>query len=196
MVTNFYRNKEGEAEYRKIGISYENSIGDDAYNHFLKITSHTPKEKRKREILSLTRKVIGDKQFILWNQREIAYDGIGNEKHFFKDCGRFPKPIPTYELRQIPGTLQAESYVSGIREIHTGYVMEFNLKNADSFVKDFVGSTDDDLDKKPTHFYFEVGNSKFSVDSFQEWRDMPLEAVQKYGKLPLLQAQQQQQKQH
>jgi hypothetical protein len=128
MVTGFYRTPEGETEYSKIGKPYEDSADDAAYKQFLNVTRVCPedkKNKKRREILSLTRKVVGSsgKEFILWNERHVAYDGIGNEKHHFRgSCGTYPIPVPIMELRQIPGTLQAEPYVAGVREIKTRIV--------------------------------------------------------------------------
>lgn len=177
MVTNFYRTPEGEKAYQDIGAPYEDSADDEAYANYLKLTSRCPPEKRKREILSLTRKVSGSKEYILWNERLSALDGIGNERHHFRGTmGTYPIPIPVYELRQIPGTLEVEKIRTGIKEVKTGYSTPFTTKTADSFYRDCV--TDGD---KTTTFAIEIRNTRISVDSFKDWRDGEMKELQRFG---------------
>jgi hypothetical protein len=98
MPTGFWRTSEGEKEYEKLNIPYDNTIEDIAYQSFITITNQAPpdKPKRRREILSLIRKVVGSREFIIWNERLVGYDGLGQERHFFRgSMGQ--KPIrPTY----------------------------------------------------------------------------------------------------
>jgi hypothetical protein len=196
MVTGYHRTPEGEQEYSKIGIPYEDSLDDVAYKRFLEITKICPKDKeskKRREILSLTRKVVGaaQKEFIIWSERHVAFDGIGNEKHFFRgSMGTYPIPIPIMELRQIPGTLQTETFVKGVREVKTGYSMPFTQKNADILYKDCVGGIDDeDINRAPTQFSIEVGNNRFTVDSFDSWKNGTVKELS--GKIAQQQPQQQ-----
>jgi hypothetical protein len=179
MVNGFYKTPEGVKEYEKIHAPYENSADDEAYQAFLKMTKECPEKQRRREILSLTRKVIGNgsKEFILWNERLSALDGLGNERHHFRgSMGTYPIPIPVYELRQVPDTLVPEKVRTGIKEVKTGYSTPFTTKAADLFYKDCI--TDGD---KPTTFCIEAHNTRISVDSFKDWRDGEMKELQRFG---------------
>jgi hypothetical protein len=180
MVTGFIRSKEGEEQYQKINQPYEDSADDLAYKEFLRVTRTSPQKDRKRVILSLTKKVIGSKEYILWNERNSALDGLGNEKHhFFGRMGTYPIPVPIYQRRQIPETLEAEVYISGIKETKTGYSVPFTTKAADSFYKDCL--SEDDGGDRTTEYSIEVGNSRISVDSFEDWRNGSTKELKRFG---------------
>jgi hypothetical protein len=91
---------------QKVGLPFPEVAADTHYDDFLGKTAKYPADKRKREILEMTRKTDGSKEFILWNESLIAFDGLGNELHHFKSLEKFPIPVPQYELRQIEGTLE------------------------------------------------------------------------------------------
>jgi hypothetical protein len=134
----FHKSSEGIKEYEEIKISYpDDNLTDKAYEVFMEKTKKCPESKRKREIMNMTRIVVDSKEYIVYDEMLRAEDGIGNPLHHFRGgMGRYPIPIPEYELRQIPGTLDVEKATTGIRDIKVGHSIPFNAKNADALYKD------------------------------------------------------------
>lgn len=112
---------------------------------------------------SIPCRVVDGRQFLIWDQTLRATDPIGNVLHHFQgDMGRYPIPIPEYELRQVEGSLDPERVTTGIRDIKTDYSLPFNSKNVDMLYKDCIKEGD-----HPTGFFVEIGTRKVkSLDSY------------------------------
>jgi hypothetical protein len=93
MPTGFTKSEEGVKEYSKISAPYPDASWDNEYEAFLGKTKKCPPERRTKEIRTMIRKVVDDREYIIHNEMLRAQDSLGNTLHCFRsNLGKYPIP--------------------------------------------------------------------------------------------------------
>jgi hypothetical protein len=185
MVSGFTRSKEGEAEYKKLGLTYPEELFDRLYvEDFLsntiiedlsKYTNHKPKE-----VLSIKRIKSGEeREYIVYSITEYRLDEALNVKHWFlPNIGIYPIPRPLYKTKIGPFGKQ-EREVSEILSVDTGYSIPFTRKNMDK-----IKSLGMQIEGKISYLVQLPNGILISVQSFEALRDGVFEELVHWGRIP------------
>lgn len=113
----------------------------------------------------------GNTEFITWSEKRVGHDHVGNERTFTEDrMGQYDLPVFKNEWDPSNNTIQAVQ-VEGNTVVH---------------YKPYSPEAIDDLyeiaDKTKIQFYVVVGSKRYSIYSFEDFRDGKFEKLVQLGK--------------
>jgi hypothetical protein len=185
MVVGFTRSTEGEAEYRKLGLPYPDSIDDQGYEKWIKDTSADDLSKyshhSEREVSSFSRHKLGAdaKEFIPYHFTHYRLDEALNVVHRFRpNIGIYPIPRARYVVKQGAFGKQ-ERQVAEVMAVETGYSIPFNKKNMDK-IRD-IGLQ---AEGRVSYTVRTPSGISFSIASYEDLRDGEFNELAHFGRIP------------
>jgi hypothetical protein len=192
MPRDYTRSPEGLAEYKKLGIPYDDSMDDGWWDEYERKTKKTDPKDRRIEIQNLVRLLLPPddienredpnkwRQVIYHDESHIRKDMLGNTLRKYRpNIGIYPKPIPRYVVKVIPEEgYDKATVVEGIETIEKCYSLEFNNKK-----------NIDDVRKKctpNTSFLIKQGEggTTIKVDTWKDWSEGQAQDLLILGRIP------------
>lgn len=180
MVTGYWKSDEGVKAYSDIGLSYPAEVLDIEYDKFKAMIANSPHNQKNKETVTSIVRILADdqKEYLTYGCNETGYDALGNEREFFRgDLGKYPKPIPRYEMRIGPDMSQEKRVVEILRH-DVGYSIPAGAGAADKLHK----SADEKKQQGATSYYVQRANaSPIKVTNFDAFKDGDFNELEKFG---------------
>jgi hypothetical protein len=156
-----YPRREITSEYKKVGMEYETTPHDRAYQHFYAQTRGRAIDAEVTQIYR--KKVAKEGEYLLYNLHLTGTDWKGNEQEFSTLWGRFEKPI--FKLEKNPETQAiTATQIASHKTVHD---IPFTREKLDELLE---------MATEPVSLIvFGIGGRKFSIFSIEDYRNGTIE---------------------
>jgi hypothetical protein len=183
MVVGFTKSKEGEAEYKKIGIHYPDSLDDEGYEEWLKETSAEQLKEysnhKEKEVSQISRHRVGEEEYITYSMSHYRLDKALNLTHrWLPNIGIYPIPRARFSVTYGDFGKQTRKFEEVIA-IDRGYSIPFSKKNMDKIKN--IGLP---LNGRGSFAVVTKNGLPITVNSFEDLRDGDFDELAHFGKIP------------
>lgn len=196
MVKNYYISEEGKKAFAEIGLEYPTEILEREFEEwYTKKTSNSssaklPDGERDKYIQSMTRLRVpnyssSDKityeEYIIHDMHISRMTKIGNfDQRYQSPLGVYPKPRPRYTVVQTADFDRIKK-LDGFDSVTPVYTIPFTKENADKLFKKYCDRKTQLIIRDGDHL---SGTRKYSIKTFEEWRDGTFEDLFFWGHIP------------
>lgn len=177
MPNGFTRSKKGEEMYELIGREYENTLDDNDYINFLKVTRNSGHSSRnKKQVMVMVRLKADDgNQYLKYDLRETRYDAIGAEhSEYLANIGVYPIPIANPRLEMGDDNVAKEVRTGPIIRYDIGYEIPFTPEAADKIHE----QANDISYTQRTQYILKAGGKKITIKTYEDFRNRSFEELE------------------
>lgn len=163
--------------YQEAGYDYQKTPHDVAeltFNNWIKQSGRNPTIIVNRITrIRAPKDKKGNREFLTWSEKRIGYDHVGNERAFTEDrMGEYKIPIFRHEWDTSSNTIHAVQ----IERQEVQYEQPYDKKKIDELYEL--------ADETKCKFYVQVGSQRFSITSFNDFRNGDFDQLVQLGKSP------------
>ena len=184
MVDGFDKQPEGIKEYQKLNISYPNHLQDELYDKWVSETNGDPKlmsqytHHEEKEVNSISRKKVGDKEFLVYSFIHYRLDPALNITHRTRSgIGTYPIPRGHYHIDQGQYGKQTRVF-DYVENIDTGYSIPFSKKNLQKILDMGLQS------EGKIGLGVDTGVIRVSINTLEDFMNGSYEELCHFGKIP------------
>lgn len=183
-----WKSQLGVKQYEDLGLPYPDSMFDKAYEKFLKMTRDSKPEDNKTWIKKIVRLWVAEGQeYIIYDIREQRNDGIGNERHFNREC------LGQYSLIGVKKEIFIDD--EGKRQIRvipdsahpTGiaYEIPFSRSKLEEMHKYCNDKASTPRDGKTQYLVEKLNQRTISVSNYNDFLNGDFETLYQHGYIPV-----------